>query len=108
MKVDNGVAQQAYASAAYRSAQDPARVAPGAPKGVQDAEAGIAKTRSSDSIAISAQGRLRAQALDAVRSTPEARAKLVLDLRSQIKTGTFTMDDNKLAGQIANHIDMRA
>ncbi len=106
MKVDNGAAQQAYASAAYRSAQEPGRVAPQAPKGTPDAPA--SQGRGGDSVAISSQGRLRAQALDAVRSTPEARAKLVMELRSQVKTGTFTVDDNKLAARIANHIDVRA
>lgn len=103
MKVENGAAQQAYASAAYRSAQG---VTPRATGGAADADA--AKAQASDSVAISQQGRLRAQALDAVRSTPDARAKLVMDLRSQIKTGTFTVDDHKLAAHLANHIDVRA
>jgi flagellar biosynthesis anti-sigma factor FlgM len=104
MKIDNAAAQQAYASAAYRNAIDPSRgVAQGA-QGTAGADA--TKLQTNDRVNISAQGRLRAQALDAVRSAPATRAKLVMELRSQIKTGTYTVDEAALARHLAQRADV--
>lgn len=102
MKVDNRAAEQAYASAAYRGAIGPAgRVSPHQPMPPDIAPAGGPTT---DSVHISAQGRVRAQALEAVRSSPRARPKLVMELRSQIKAGTYSVDNHALAQQLAKRL----
>lgn len=106
MKIDSGAAQQAYASAARLGAADRAGAAAGASKAATSAEE--TTVQGSDSVHISTQGRLRAQALDAVQGTPETRSKLVMDLRSQIKMGAFSVDDESLAHKLAQHIDVRA
>src|SRR5689334_17547835 len=100
MKIDSGAAQQAYASAAYQNAAGPKLVA-GQGSTTPDA-AGLASAASSDSVQISAQSRVRAQALEAVKAAPDTRSKLVMELRSQIKAGTFTVDDNSLARHLAS------
>lgn len=105
MKIDHAAAQQAYASAAYRSAVDPSRLTGGTAAGP---DAPLSTTATNDSVQISSQSRLRAQALDAVRSAPDGRAKLVDELRSQIKAGTYSVDHQNLATQLAKHIDVKA
>jgi flagellar biosynthesis anti-sigma factor FlgM len=105
MKIDSGAAQQAYASAARLGAANRAGAATGASKAPGADES---KVQGSDSVQISTQGRLRSQALDAVQGSPETRSKLVMELRSQIKMGTFAVDDASLAHKIAQHIDIRA
>lgn len=105
MKIDNGAAQQAYASAAYRSAAGgPARAVTPATNGASGVDA--AKAPANDRADISAQSRLRAQALDAVRATPEVRTQLVAALRAQINAGTYKIDDAKLASHLVRRGDM--
>ena len=103
MKIDGGT-QGAYA--AYRAAVKPARdVVSGAPEGSDTTKVARAQADHAD---ISAQGRLRAQAIDAVRATPESRTALVAGLRVQIKDGSYTIDEHKLAARLAQHIDIKA
>jgi flagellar biosynthesis anti-sigma factor FlgM len=105
MRIDSGAAQQAYASAARLSAVQQAGAATEASKAPSADDTTV---QGSDSVQISTQGRLRAQALDAVQGAPEARSKLVMQLRSQIKMGTFAVDNASLAHKIAQHIDLQA
>lgn len=105
MRIDSGAAQQAYASVARLGAATPAGAAAGAPKAPSADDTTV---QGSDSVQISTQGRLRSQALDAVQGTPQARSKLVMQLRSQIKMGTFSVDNASLAHKIAQHIDIQA
>ncbi|MDQ2829365.1 MAG: flagellar biosynthesis anti-sigma factor FlgM [Chloroflexota bacterium] len=103
MKIDGGT-QGAYE--AYRAAAKPARgTASGAPEG---SDATKVTRPQADHADISAQGRLRAQAIDAVRATPESRTALVAELRAQIKDGSYTIDEHKLASRLAQHVDIKA
>ena len=105
MKIDNGAAQQALASAAYRSAAGgQARAV--APSSTQSSAVEGARVPLNDRADISTQSRLRAQALDAVRATPEARADLVAQLRAQVQSGTYAIDDHALASHLARRGDM--
>jgi flagellar biosynthesis anti-sigma factor FlgM len=104
MKIDGG-AQGAYA--AYRAAANkPTRgTVSGAPEGSDT----TAVTRpQADHADISAQGRVRAQAIDAVRAAPASRTALVAELRAQIKDGSYTIDEPTLASRLAQHIDIKA
>ncbi len=102
MKIDGGT-QGAYE--AYRAAAKPARgTVSGAPEG---SDTTVTRPQA-DHAEISAQGRLRAQAIDAVRATPESRTALVAELRAQIKDGSYTIDEPKLASRLAQHVDIRA
>ena len=105
MRIDSGAAQQAYASAARLGAtrQVGAAAGPSKAPGVDNT-----KVQGSDSVHISTQGRLRSEAFEAVQETPQTRSKLVMQLRSQIKMGTFSIDDASLAHKIAQHIDLQA
>lgn len=97
MKIDTSAAQGAYA--AYRQTGKAGRA------GTASADAASAVTpaeRRGDSASISAHGRLRAQALDAVQATPASRADLVATLRAQIKDGSYTVDHDKLAHTLIN------
>ena len=105
MKIDNGAAQQALASAAYRSDAG-GRAGAVAPSPTQSSEVEAARVPANDRADISAQSRLRAQALDAVRATPESRIDLVAQLRAQINAGSFTIDDHALASHLARRGDM--
>jgi len=103
MKIDGGT-QGAYA--AYRAAVKPTRdAASAAPEG---SSATKVTRPQADHADISAQGRLRAQAIDAVRATPESRTALVAELRAQIKDGSYTIDEHTLASRLAQHIDIQA
>lgn len=105
MKIDNGAAQQAYASAAYRSAAG-SKARAVTPASTQSSDVEAAKAPAHDRAEISAQSRLRAQALDAVRATPDARTHLVAQLRAQISAGSYQIDDTTLAAHIARRGDM--
>jgi flagellar biosynthesis anti-sigma factor FlgM len=97
MKIDPSAAQEAYA--AYRQTGKAGRV------GAMSTDVTGAATpamRRGDSASISAHGRLRAQALDAVQATPASRADLVATLRAQIKDGSYTVDHDKLAHALIN------
>ena len=103
MKIDGGTLG---ACEAYRAAAKPARgTASGAPEG---SDAAKVTRPQADHADISAQGRLRAQAIDAVRATPESRTALVAELRAQIKDGSYTIDEPKLASRLAQHVDIKA
>ena len=103
MRIDSGAAQAALA--AYRStAADPTR---SATDGTQAAGA-TSKPQAPDSAEISTHGRQFAQALDAVRQSPDTRTQLVASLRNQVQTGTYTVNGQQLAAKIAQHIDLGA
>ncbi|HXT34674.1 MAG TPA: flagellar biosynthesis anti-sigma factor FlgM [Chloroflexota bacterium] len=97
MKIHNGAAQQAREL--YRkqnqSAQAPAKGAaePTAPQKPDRAD-------------ISAAGRLKAQALDAVQSAPETRADLVTRLRGQVQSGSYSVNDQKLASHLTRQVNL--
>ena len=99
----NGAAQQAYA--AYRSAVDPGRVAG---QGNERANTTSARVQPPDHADISPEARRHAQALDAVRATPETRTQLVTSLQNQVQSGTYKIDDHALAQAIVQHTDLRA
>ncbi len=101
MKIDSGAAQQAYA--AYRNTAEPARGAQGAPQTKETASGG---TQRADSADISASGRLRAKALNAVHATPETREALVQSLRDQVQSGTYKVDEHRLADKLIRRGDI--
>ena len=103
MKIDNNMAQQAYA--AYRNTADPAK-AGGTPQQPQSAAA--AKPQQPDKVELSAKSKLYSQALDAARNAPATRADLVASLRTQVQNGSYQVDTTSLANAVARHVDVRA
>ncbi|HVA88855.1 MAG TPA: flagellar biosynthesis anti-sigma factor FlgM [Chloroflexota bacterium] len=100
MKINSNAAQQAQEL--YRKQNDPAQTAHKA------AEAEAAATQKPDRADISAAGRLKAHALDAVKAAPETRVDLVARLRGQVQSGAYTVDDQKLASHITHQLDLGA
>lgn len=101
MKIDNGAAQQAYA--AYRNDTDAARGAQGTPQARDTASGGTQKVDSAD---ISTSGRLRARALNAVHAAPDTREARVQTLRDQVQTGTYKINEHRLADKLIQRGDM--
>ena len=101
MKIDNGAAQQAYA--AYRNSTDPARGTQAAPQAKEAASGGPQKVDSAD---ISAGGRMRARALSAVHAAPDSREALVQSLRDQVQSGTYKVDEHRLADKLIRRGDI--
>ncbi len=99
MKINSGAAQQAQEL--YRKQNEQ----PNAPAGGSSAATGTQKPDRAD---ISAAGRLKAQALDAVTSAPDTRSDLVNRLRSQVQSGTYQMDEQQLASKIVSQVDIGA
>jgi negative regulator of flagellin synthesis FlgM len=99
MKINSSAAQQAQEL--YRKQNEQ----PKPPSGGVSAATGAQKPDRAD---ISAAGRLKAQALDAVASAPDTRADLVNSLRSQIQSGTYQVNEQQLATHILNQVDVGA
>ena len=103
MKIDNNMAQQAYA--AYRNAADPAKSG-GAQQ--QPQSAAVAKPQQPDKVELSAKSRQYAQALTAAQNAPATREDLVASLRTQVQNGTYKVDTHSLANAVARQVDVRA
>lgn len=103
MKIDNSMAQQAYA--AYRNSADPVKTG-GAQQ--QPQSAAVAKPQQPDKVELSAKSRQYSQALAAARNAPATRADLVASLRTQVQNGTYQVDSQSLATAVARHVDVRA
>lgn len=97
MKIDPSAAQGAYA--AYRQTRN---VGSAGTRASGEANAAAPTEQRGDSASISAHGRLRAQALDAVHAASASRADLVATLRAQIKDGSYAVDHDKLAHALIN------
>ncbi|HZS90609.1 MAG TPA: flagellar biosynthesis anti-sigma factor FlgM [Chloroflexota bacterium] len=96
MKIDHGGAREPFA--AYRKALE---AVPAATQGPQQANPwGATPAQVPDSAQISAQSRQLAQAHDSVRSTPATRATMIDEIKAQIKSGTYTIDDHDLASKL--------
>src|SRR5579883_679652 len=90
MKIDHGGAREPFA--AYRKALE---AVPAATQGPQQANPwGATPAQVPDSAQISAQ------AHDSVRSTPATRATMIDEIKAQIKSGTYTIDDHDLASKL--------
>jgi flagellar biosynthesis anti-sigma factor FlgM len=100
MKIDSGAAQQAYA--AYRNTTDPSR----GPQGAPQVKEGSNGTQRADSADISAGGRLRASALSTVHAAPDTREALVQSLREQVQSGTYKVDEHRLADKLIRRGDI--
>ena len=98
MKINSNAAQQAQEL--YRKQNDQAAAAR------KVAEAAAEATQKPDRADISAAGRLKAQALDAVHAAPETRADLVERLHGQVQSGAYTVDDQKLASHITRQLNL--
>jgi len=98
MKIDSGAAQQAREL--YRKQNQSAQTS------AKSAEAGAAATQKPDRADISAAGRLKARALDAVQSAPETRADLVTRLREQVQSGAYSVNDQKLASHLTRQVNL--
>ncbi len=100
MKINSNAARQAQEL--YRKQNDQTQTARKA------AEAEAAATQKPDRADISAAGRLKAQALDAVKAAPETRANLVENLRGQVQSGAYSVNDQKLASHLTRQLDLGA
>ncbi|HVC81539.1 MAG TPA: flagellar biosynthesis anti-sigma factor FlgM [Chloroflexota bacterium] len=98
MKIHNGAAQQAREL--YRKQNQSAQASATA------AEPKTTATQKPDRADISAAGRLKAQALDAVQSAPETRADLVTRLRGQVQSGAYSVNDQKLASHLTRQVNL--
>jgi flagellar biosynthesis anti-sigma factor FlgM len=98
MKILGNAAQQAQEL--YRKQNQQAQAAHKA------AEPKAAPAQQPDRADISAAGRLKAHALDAVQAAPENRAALVEHLRGQVQSGAYTVDDQKLASHLTRQVNL--
>jgi flagellar biosynthesis anti-sigma factor FlgM len=99
VKINSGAAQQAQEL--YRRQNEQPK-----PAGAAGTEAPAAQKH--DRADISAAGRLKAQALAAVTAAPDTRADLVARLHSAVQSGTYKVDEQRLAERIVNHVDIGA
>jgi negative regulator of flagellin synthesis FlgM len=99
VKINSGAAQQAQEL--YRKQNEQPKV----PTGGSSAVTGTQKPDRAD---ISAAGRLKAQAMDAVASTPDTRSDLVNRLRAQVQSGTYQVDEQQLASRLVSQVDIGA
>lgn len=102
MRIDSNKVHEAFA--AYSTTADATRAATSESPATQATN----KPQAPDRAEISAHGRQFAQAIDAVRQSPETRADLVSSLKQQVQDGTYTIDGRRLADTIAQHIDLKA
>jgi flagellar biosynthesis anti-sigma factor FlgM len=102
MRINSSKAHEAFA--AYNKVPDATRTS----GSEAQATNAISKPQAPDRAEISENGRQFAQALDAVRQSPETRADLVSSLKQQVQSGTYTINGEQLADKIAQHIDVTA
>jgi negative regulator of flagellin synthesis FlgM len=99
LKINSNAAQQAQEL--YRKQTEQ-------PKAATEGGSAVSGAQKPDRADISAAGRLKAQAMDAVVAAPDTRSDLVNRLRSQVQSGTYQVDEQQLAGHIVNQVDIGA
>src|ERR1035437_7230937 len=95
MKVGETAAQQARA--AYQQVTQPAAATT---PGQASTQSGAVRAPWHDSAVISAQAHRHALALQAVQAASDVRPEAVAKFSSQIKNGTYTVDEQNLATQL--------
>lgn len=95
MKIHNTSTQDAQA--AYRNTTEPSQ---GVVQGQTSGGMAPATTQRADMAVISTQGRRQALALSAVQSASDVDETTVAQLRSEVKSGTYKVDEQNLATQL--------
>ncbi len=95
MKVNNTSARDAQA--AYRSTTDPSQ---GITQGQTTGGTSSATSQRADMAVISAQGRRQALALSAVQTASDVDEATVAQLRSEVKSGAYQVNEENLATKL--------